>query len=209
MAKFSGQGVAFFNRVWYSGGRLRYRLTVKSGVTRSFVLMGGMEKMPKGSPGTGHGGRTVEVCRAIGEPLARQLGLLLWDVRFVKEGATWYLRYIIDKDGGVGIDDCVALTRLLNPALDRADPIAQSYCLEVTSPGMERELTRPEHFERYRGSPVRVTLIRPQDGTREFTGALDGVEDQVLSLDRGARTFAMKDISSVRPVEDWDDDSVD
>ena len=116
--------------------------------------------MPKGSPGTGHGGRTVEVCRAIGEPLARQLGLLLWDVRFVKEGATWYLRYIIDKDGGVGIDDCVALTRLLNPALDRADPIAQSYCLEVTSPGMERELTRPEHFERYRGSPVRVTLIR-------------------------------------------------
>ncbi len=165
--------------------------------------------MPKVKPGPGRGGRTVDVCRAIGEPLAQQLGLLLWDVRFVKEGATWYLRYIIDKDGGVGIDDCVALTRLLNPALDAADPIPQSYCLEVTSPGMERELTRPEHFERYAGTPVRVTLIRPLEGVREFTGTLDFLKDQMLSLDGGARTFAMKDVSSVRPIEDWDEDGAE
>lgn len=106
----------------------------------------------------------------LAEPLARQLGLRIWDVRFVKEGADWYLRVFIDRDGGVSIDDCVDLTRLLSPALDEADPIDQSYCLEVSSPGVERELTRPEHFEAYRGRAVTVRLIRPRDGQRDFTG---------------------------------------
>lgn len=112
---------------------------------------------------TGPGGAAA-VCRTLAEPLARQLGLRIWDVRFVKEGADWYLRVFIDRDGGVSIDDCVDLTRLLSPALDEADPIDQSYCLEVSSPGVERELTRPEHFEAYRGRAVTVRLIRPRTG---------------------------------------------
>ena len=74
---------------------------------------------------SGSGG-VAAVCRAIAEPLAAGLGLRIWDVRFVKEGADWFLRVYIDRDGGVGLDDCVALTRLLSPALDEADPIDQS-----------------------------------------------------------------------------------
>ncbi len=84
--------------------------------------------------GKGSGG-TATVCRRLAEPVAAELGLTLWDVRFVKEGATWYLRYIIDRDEGVTIDDCAALSRRLSPLLDAADPIPQAYCLEVMSPG--------------------------------------------------------------------------
>lgn len=116
------------------------------------------------TPHTGSSGGAAAVCRALAEPLAQRLGLRIWDVRFVKEGADWYLRVFIDREGGVSIDDCVDLSRLLSPALDEADPIDCSYCLEVSSPGVERELTRPEHFEAYTGRPVTVRLIRPRDG---------------------------------------------
>ncbi len=156
---------------------------------------------------SGSGGAAA-VCRAIAEPLAAGLGLRIWDVRFVKEGADWFLRVYIDRDGGVGIDDCVALTRLLSPALDEADPIDQSYCLEVSSPGVERELTRPEHFAAYQGRPVTVRLIRPLDGVREFTGSLLPGEDPVrLESPEGETwSFAKKDIAAVHAVDDWDYD---
>ena len=98
---------------------------------------------------------TERVYTLIKETVESQ-GVTLWDVRFVKEGADWYLRVIIDKPDGVDINDCVDMTHLLSPALDKADPIAQSYCLEVMSPGIERELTRPEHFEAFEGEPVTV-----------------------------------------------------
>lgn len=163
-----------------------------------------------GSSPAHKGGNTVAVCRALAEPYAKELGLMLWDVRFVKEGASWYLRYLIDKDGGVTIDDCVALSRLLNPALDEADPIAQSYCLEVMSPGIERELTRPEHFEAYLDCAIVVKLIRPRDGVREFAGILDSCsEDGTVTLtDENGETlqFEKKDIALVHVIDDWDED---
>lgn len=80
--------------------------------------------------------------RALAEPLAKELGLIIWDVTFTKEGRGWYLRIFIDKEGGVGIDDCVDLTRAINPVLDSEDPIPQEYTLEVSSPGINRKLTR-------------------------------------------------------------------
>lgn len=159
--------------------------------------------------GYGRDSRTVATCRALAQPFADQLGLTLWDVRFVKEGACWYLRYLIDKEGGVSIDDCVALSRLLNPALDEADPIEQSYCLEVMSPGIERELTRPEHFEAYLGCAVTVRLIRPRDGVREFAGILAAHDASgALTLtdeDGNQAVFEKKDIALVRVIEEWDD----
>ena len=94
-------------------------------------------------------------------PLAQELGLSLWDVQFVKEGADWFLRIFIDKEGGVSIDDCVDMTHAIDPVLDREDPIPQEYLLEVSSPGLERKLTRPQHFAAYVGKPVRARLIRP------------------------------------------------
>ena len=92
------------------------------------------------------GGNTVALVRRLAEPIARDLGLMLWDVRFVKEGADWFLRIFIDKPEGIGIEDCEAMSRAINGPLDELDPVEQSYCLEVCSPGMNRELTRDEHF---------------------------------------------------------------
>jgi len=162
------------------------------------------------SPSAKGGSGTVAICRALAEPFAEQLGLMLWDVRFVKEGASWYLRYYIDKDGGVNIDDCVALSRLINPVLDEADPISQSYCLEVMSPGIERELTRPEHFEAYMDCAIVVRLIRPRDGVREFAGILTAYDEDgtvhMVDEDEQPLTFEKKDIALVHVIDDWDDE---
>ncbi len=160
----------------------------------------------------GSPGGTVARVTALAEPVADELGLLLWDVRFVKEGATWILRLIIDRpDTPVSIDDCVAMSRRMSDLLDEADPIPQSYCLEVTSPGAERELTRPEHFAYYEGWAVAVRLYRPLDGTREFAGLLREYADASLTIeeeDGTRRTFDKKDVACVHAIEDWDDDSL-
>jgi ribosome maturation factor RimP len=152
------------------------------------------------------GGNTVEVVRKLAEPIAAGLGLSVWDVRFVKEGADWFLRIFIDKPGGVGIDDCEAMSRAIDKPLDELDPISQSYCLEVSSPGINRELTRPEHFAAYLNAAVQVRLIRPrEDGTRVLTGTLQDYKDGAITLRTdGGETiaFAQKDVSSVRLAED-------
>ena len=162
-----------------------------------------------GKKGSGPGGPAA-VCAALARPLAEQLGLSLWDVRFVKEGATWYLRVFIDKPGGITIEDCVDMTHALDPVLDREDPIEQSYCLEVSSPGIERELLRPEHFAQFLGSPVTVRLFEARDGSKEWLGLLEGYDgDGVLTLSDGAghtQQFTKKETASVRLSEDWDDD---
>ena len=107
------------------------------------------------------GKNTVERIADIIKPFADELGLDIWDVRFVKEGSQWYLRVFIDKDGGVSVDDCVNLTRAVTKPLDEADPIKQSYMLEVSSPGIERELVKDEHFEKFVGSSIILRTIRP------------------------------------------------
>lgn len=125
---------------------------------------------------------TVETVTALVQPLLAQQGLTLWDLRFEKEGAGWYLRVFIDKEGGVTIDDCERFSRAASDLLDAADPIEQSYLFEVCSPGIERELTRPWHFEVCAGKEVMVRLIRPVEGVRDFTGTLQGLRDGVVSL---------------------------
>ena len=151
-------------------------------------------------------GNTAEIVRVLVEPAARELGLEVWDVRFLKEGAEWFLRIFIDKPEGVGIEDCERMSRAVSPLLDEADPIEQSYCLEVSSPGIDRELTRPGHFARFLGSQVRVRLFRPLgDGRRELCGELVSYEDAVINLRCAGgenRSIARKDASSVRLVED-------
>ena len=134
------------------------------------------------SKGKGGGERpkrsTVERITELAQPLADELGLFLWDVRFEKEGATWYLRVLIDKDGGVTMEDCENFTRPFNKILDEEDPIAQSYVFECGSPGLGRELRKPIHFEVCIGDAVRVRLIRPdENGEREFIVGLVGYND--------------------------------
>jgi len=117
--------------------------------------------------------------KALAQPLAEQLGLTLWDVRFLKEGAQWYLRFWIDKPGGVTLDDCEAMSRAIDKPLDDADFIQQAYTLEVCSPGIERELTRDEHFAQYIGERVRVKRTHPP---QEIVGVLEGYENKQLTL---------------------------
>ena len=126
---------------------------------------------------------TVQIAQKIAEPVAESLGLELWDVRFEKEGASYYLRYFIDKEGGVDINDCENMSRAVDKLLDAADPIEQSYILEVCSPGIERRLTRDRHFERYIGHLVNVRLVRPVEGVRDFIGRLTKKEGDSISIE--------------------------
>lgn len=148
----------------------------------------------------------MELVRALAEPIAARLGYSLWDVRFVKEGAEWYLRIFIDKPEGIGIDDCVAMSRAVNDPLDELDPIEQAYCLEVCSPGMNRELTREEHFQAFLEWPVEVRLIRPlEDGRRELNGILLGYENGEMTIDTGEEHplhLARTAVSRVRLADD-------
>ena len=156
--------------------------------------------------GKGKGGNTVETVRQIAEPIAESLGLELWDVRFVKEGVSWYLRIFIDKEGGVGIEDCENMSRAIDAPLDEADPIEQSYCLEVSSPGLERELVRDAHFEKYKGEKIKVRFIRPQNGKRDFNGVLEDYDGKniTLRLENGEGLCFEKKEASYIKLDDFD-----
>lgn len=154
---------------------------------------------------------TVEIVTALAEPVVKEMGLELWDVRFEKEGASWYLRLFIDKEGGVTIDDCENLSRAFDKILDEADPISQSYYFEVSSPGIGRDLVRPWHFQRYLGQDVEVKLIRPmQDeghkNLREFVGTLTRCDDQNVTVlfDGTELSFPKKDAAYIRLYEEID-----
>ena len=143
----------------------------------------------------------VSIVREIAQPIAEELGLRLWDVRFVKEGASWYLRVFIDKDSGIDINDCVDMTHALNGPLDEKDPIEVSYCLEVSSPGIERDLTRDEHFEAMTGRKIKLRLTRPDENKqREFSGTLSKYEDGNITviIDEEERVFVKKETAWVK-----------
>lgn len=128
-------------------------------------------------------GNVVTAVEAIAQPIAEALALSIWDIEFVKEGATFFLRIFIDKEEGVSIDDCEAFSRAIDKELDRVDPIEQGYCLEVSSPGIERALTKDWHFEKYLGMPVTVRLIRPDvEGRRELSGTLEGFDKETITI---------------------------
>lgn len=129
------------------------------------------------------GGVTVSKVKALCKPIVEGLGLELWDVRYLKEGADLFLRIFIDKPDGVSIDDCEAVSRAINSPLDELDPIESSYCLEVCSPGVERELVNDEHFESFIGADVKVKMLRPLEGIgREFSGVLTGYDAGMVTI---------------------------
>lgn len=129
------------------------------------------------------GSSVCEAVRAIAEPVAESCGVGIWDVRYVKEGAEWYLRIFIDKEGGVSVDDCEAVSRAIDEPLDKLDPIKDYYILEVSSPGLERELIRMEHFDRFIGADVMVRLIRPMEVLgRDFSGVLTSHDKDTVTI---------------------------
>lgn len=138
---------------------------------------------------------TVESVENLVKPIIEEMGLELWDVRFVKEGALWYLRIFIDKESGVTIEDCEAVTHAVDKPLDDLDPIEVPYTLEISSPGIERELVRESHFEKFLGAAVMVKLIRPnEEKEREFKGTLTSADRDTAEIVRedGRRTVINK-----------------
>ena len=119
-------------------------------------------------------GSTAETVKEIVLPICSEMGLRLWDVTFEKEGADWFLKVLIEKeDGSLDINECEQFSRRIDPLIDEADPIDQSYYLEVGSPGLGRRLRLESHFNEYLGSEVYVRLIRPDsEGRKEIEGTL-------------------------------------
>ena len=141
----------------------------------------------------------------IAKPVCDECGVILWDVEFVKEGADFILRITIDKAGGVTIDDCERVNRAIDPLLDEADPIEMSYKLEVSSPGIERALSRPEHFAASIGADVEISLYAPFEGSRKLRGKLAAYDAGDVTVVIGEREVVFKkaDVAKVRTVFDW------
>ena len=156
------------------------------------------------------GGNTVQRVETLVRPVLEGMGLRLWDIVFEKEGPEWYLRILIDKSDGspMDTDTCAAASHALDPILDEADPIEQSYFLEVGSPGLGRHLTRPEHFAQENGQKITAHLIRPDaGGAREITGILRGQEGGLVQIETqngSVCSFAASAASSIRLCDDED-----
>lgn len=144
--------------------------------------------------------KVTDTVAALALPVAESAGCRLWDVEYVKEAGSWFLRVYIDKEGGVSIDDCEAVSRPLSDLLDQADPIEGSYTFEVSSAGADRALKKPEHFAAFLGAEVEVKLYRPREGRKEFVGVLKGFEDGNVTLEAGGQetVFTKQEIALVR-----------
>ena len=155
---------------------------------------------------------TAAVVRELLEPTITALGCSVWDVEFVKEGSEWYLRITIDKPEGVDINDCERVHRAIDPMLDEADPIEQSYRLEVSSPGAERVCRTPEHLRACMGQKVCAKLFTALEGAKVWTGILSGydADTDTVSLAVEGReaplAIPFREISRMNTFYDFEDD---
>ena len=136
--------------------------------------------------------KVTEQVAAFAEPVVQEHGCELWDVEYVREGSEYFLRLYIDKEGGVDIDDCEAISRAMDPILDEKDPVPGSYHFEVCSAGLERALKRPGDFERFMGSPITVKLYRPYNGLKELPCVLRGYDGGKLTVESGKETITFE-----------------
>ena len=114
----------------------------------------------------------AETVRALVKDAVEECGCSLWDVEYVKDPSGWNLIIYIDRDGGVSLTDCEMVNDAVEPILDENDPIDGSYCLEISSPGLERELKKHDHFEAFLGSRVNVRLYSAFNGSKRFSAKL-------------------------------------
>lgn len=139
-------------------------------------------------------------------PVAKKMGIMLWDVEFVKEGSRKILRITIDSDAGIDIDTCERFHRTIDPMLDEADPIEESYYLEVTSPGLERQIKTDAHIEACTGEKVELRLYTPRNGAKSFVGVLAGLDGEgrvVIETDGGRMEFEKSEIAKLQTVFDF------
>ena len=144
--------------------------------------------------------KVTEIVAKIAEPVVNAHGCALWDVEYVREGDQRFLRLYLDKEGGVDINDCEAISRAVDPLLDEADPIPDSYHFEVCSAGLERALKRLGDFQRFMGSPVTVKLYRPRNGLKEIPAVLTGYDSGRITVQAGKETitFEKSEVALVR-----------
>ena len=136
--------------------------------------------------------KVTDIVTKIAQPVVEAHGCQLWAVEYVREGDQRFLRLYLDKEGGVDITDCEAISRAVDPLLDEADPIAESYHFEVCSAGLERALKRPSDFERFMGSNITVKLYRPRNGLKEIPCVLTGYEDGKITVEAGKETITFE-----------------
>ena len=147
----------------------------------------------------------VQLVTEIAEPEAAKLGLSLWDVFYGKEGQDWVLRLTIDKEGGVGIQDCENISRAVDPLLDQLDALKDAYRFEVSSPGLGRKIQTDAQMNRYLNQSVCVHLIRPEEsGERDFTGLLMEYDKQhvLLRTEEGEQTISRSNIAHIKADDD-------
>lgn len=143
-------------------------------------------------------GKVVSRVREAIESTVIGLGFSIWDIEYKKIGADWHLTITIDSDEGVGIDECETVHRAIHPLLDEVDPIKDADYLDVSSPGLERDIRTKEHFLFCRGETVKIKLFAPQNKRREFIGVLSCNDDaSVITIQEGDQpfTFAFSDIA--------------
>lgn len=139
-------------------------------------------------------------------PVAEEMGIILWDVEFVKEGAKKILRITIDSEEEIDINFCEKFHRTIDPMLDEADPIDESYYLEVTSPGIEREIKTDAHVSMCEGEKVEIKLYAPKNGSKAFTGILVGLSDEnkiVININNENVEFEKNEIAKMHTVFDF------
>lgn len=163
------------------------------------IFLGGCINLAKGKKAT-------EIVEEIVKPVCDELGLILWDVCFEKEGPEWYLKVFIDKETGIFIEDCEKLSRAVDPLIDAADPINQGYFFEVSSAGLGRKLSKDFHFQAKKGEVVLAKLIRAADGKREIRGILKDYKDGVCYIedDGTLEEVNIKDTSFIKLCDDED-----
>ena len=145
--------------------------------------------------------KITDTVTALVQPVVEAEGCSLWDVEYVREAGNYYLRIFIDKDGGVTIDDCERISRLLDPILDEKDPVPDSYVFEVGSPGAERELKRPSDFQQFMGNEVEVRTYKLIDGQKSFVGILKAYDENgniTVSIGNTDRILPKADVAKVK-----------
>ncbi|MFS8650503.1 MAG: ribosome maturation factor RimP [Caldibacillus sp.] len=127
--------------------------------------------------------KVTETVEKLALPIVEELGLEIYDIEYVKEGKNWFLRVYIDKESGVGIEECEIVSERLSEKLDEIDPIPHNYYLEVSSPGAERPLKKPEDYKRAIGKKVVLRTYEAIDGQKEFHGVLTGFDGEQVTIE--------------------------
>ena len=135
--------------------------------------------------------KVVAQVEALAEPLLRSEGIRLIDVEYRREPRGWILRVIMDKDGGVTLEECADISDQLGDILDVKVDFRWPYHMEVSSPGLDRLLTKPKHFNQFKGRPVVIRTHRPVEGKTDFKGVLSGFSDGVVMLAAGNQTLGI------------------